>query len=91
MKVKARKPRSATLHWAACAAAMLLGALAAAAGALVPADSAYVRSLDGAWRFKLENPGAGAGRALGDKATPAEPAPAAGFFKLDYREGADWH
>src|SRR6185437_947583 len=39
-----------------CVAAFILSVVAASA-VVVPADTDYVKSLDGTWRFKLERPG----------------------------------
>ena len=61
--------------------------------AIVPADSDCVRSLDGTWRFKLEQPGADTSgpRKLGAREPITTPAAFEPFFALDYKEDASWH
>jgi beta-galactosidase len=71
---------------ASCAAAL-------AAPIVLPTETEHVLSLDGTWRFKLEQPG--------DVATPhanrnvlptiSTPAQFEPFYAPDYREGAEWH
>src|SRR5436309_14626165 len=60
---------------------------------VIPSDSDHVVSLDGTWRFKLEQPGATPEHGnIGGKpqpiVTPKNPEP---FEKLDYKEDDTWH
>lgn len=64
-----------------------------ARAALLPAEPAYLLSLNGTWRFKLEQPGdvtapPGNWQFLSRITTPATFEP---FFAPDYKEGPDWH
>ena len=70
----------------------LLSFLAAARATEIPADAARTRSLDGTWRFKLEQLGTPAPRGRVSRPPkierPASPEP---FERLDYLEDASWH
>ena len=61
--------------------------------ALIPAELEHVISLDGTWRFKLEQPGNVKSphdplNVLPPITTPPTVEP---FYTLDYQEGAGWH
>jgi beta-galactosidase len=78
----------------ACLATILFVASSspAAPAAVVPDESTHVTSLDGTWRFKLEQPGgydaqARNGEHLMPILTPATFEP---FQKLEYQEGPEW-
>ncbi|HZZ42944.1 MAG TPA: glycoside hydrolase family 2 TIM barrel-domain containing protein [Tepidisphaeraceae bacterium] len=73
-------------------AAVMLAAGACSAYTLIPNQTEYVKDLDGQWRFKLEQKGAGpewGGKGGGIKA-PILPAKFEPFEKWDYREGPEW-
>jgi beta-galactosidase/beta-glucuronidase len=72
-------------------AAGVLGA-AAARAAVVPSDKDHVRSLDGAWRFKLEQAG-GDYHGKGEKplVPPNYPKEFEPFYRDDYVEADGWH
>lgn len=82
-------------------AILLLASSSLAAAAVVPSEPAYVKSLNGTWRFKLESGGGASSadsggdyNALNDPKPKQEavlPAPAKEpFQKLDYTEGKGW-
>jgi beta-galactosidase len=71
----------------------LLLAWPAVAASLIPADEGCVRSLDGRWRFRLEQPGdtpehGSIGGRPRDIVTPDRPEP---FEAAGYREDDSWH
>lgn len=72
---------------------LMLGLMARAGAAVIPADSKYVRSLDGTWRFKLEQPGADGSqpRKLGQRDPITTPATFEPFYMLDYTEDRKWN
>jgi len=74
---------------------LFIAAMSGAAHAVViPSEDQHVRSLDGTWRFKLE-------QAKGEDATPGDhwtrkldvdyPDTFEPFYQLDYKEGEGWH
>ncbi len=72
---------------------VLFVASSAFAMSVIPAEQQHVRSLDGQWRFKLEQPGETPENGFNSGkikpiVTPANPEP---FQKLDYKEDASWH
>jgi beta-galactosidase len=64
-----------------------------ARAALVPAEPEHVRSLDGTWRFKLEQPGGITNKPtdFGRTSPITTPATFEPFYTLEYKEGAGWH
>ncbi len=82
------KPMPIRLAWMVFVGTTAFSAVAA----VVPSQSDFVKSLDGTWRFKIEQPGGyppGAG--TGAKPIPIqEPAAMEPFQKPDYREGNEW-
>lgn len=60
--------------------------------AVVPSEASHVKSLDGTWRFKLEQPGGyDAASTNGDRPMPIRtPATFEPFQKTDYQEGRGW-
>jgi beta-galactosidase len=79
------------LRWLGCIAAALAAGLHASA-TVIPGEPAYVKSLDGSWRFRLEQPGgydaaAGIGRQPMAVTTPAPFEP---FQQPDYKEAKGW-
>ncbi|HEY3412282.1 MAG TPA: glycoside hydrolase family 2 TIM barrel-domain containing protein [Armatimonadota bacterium] len=77
------------------AAMLVLALLAATAGAIpIPTDGGAGVSLDGMWRFKLEQAGdtaADAPRKLGAIEPITTPETFEPFFRTDYVEDAAWH
>ncbi len=74
--------------------ALFLCSIAASVGAIIiPADTKYVQSLDGMWRFKLEQALPDQGRSETWRAQQEVKAPATfePFYALDYKEDNDWH
>ena len=75
------------------AAGLLLAAIPRVNAALPPTEPAHLLSLDGTWRFKLEQPGdittppTDFGR-ISPITTPATFEP---FYTPEYKEGAGWH
>lgn len=64
----------------------------ASASVPIPADKGRVVSLDGTWRFKLEQAKSPPGFKGNGRPIPADyPATFEPFYKNDYSEGADWH
>ena len=61
-------------------------------GAVVPSEDNHVKSLDGTWRFKLEQPGGYDPQSTnGDRPMPIRtPATFEPFQKTDYQEGTTW-
>jgi beta-galactosidase len=74
-----------------CVAAFILSVVAASA-VVVPADTDYVKSLDGTWRFKLERTGGYETRSTnGDQPmTLASSAASEPAQEPNYREGEGW-
>ena len=60
--------------------------------AVVPSEDSHVKSLDGTWRFKLEQPGGyDLASTNGDRPMPiTTPATFESFQKPDYQEGKEW-
>ena len=81
------------LRSALLAVVLSLLAIPRANAALLPAEPEHVRSLDGTWRFKLEQPGdvtsppTDFGR-ISPITTPATFEP---FYTPEYKEGDGWH
>src|SRR6266487_211947 len=78
-------------RWLGCVAFGLGGALTVAA-AVIPSEPAHVQSLDGTWRFKLEQAGgydadSGNGQRTMPVTTPTTFEP---FQNPDYAEGKEW-
>lgn len=64
-----------------------------AVAAIIPSDAAFVRSLDGVWRFKLEAPVNDAETPVGqwrEKRPIKTPETFECFFALDYKEDKSW-
>jgi beta-galactosidase len=72
--------------------AILLATCFSSYAAVVPSETGFVRSLDGMWRFKLEQPGGyDAASTNGDHLMPIRtPATFEPFQKLDYQEDQGW-
>lgn len=74
--------------------ALLACAAAPTRAALIPADSKCVRSLDGVWRFKLEQSLTdieGRAKQWGIREPIRTPATFETFYAPDFAETADWH
>jgi beta-galactosidase/beta-glucuronidase len=78
--------------WILCAALLTWASLALAVP--IPADEQFVKSLDGTWRFKLEQ-AEGRDEAAGEqwnKPIPVKyPEKFEPFHQPDYKEGEGWH
>src|SRR5215469_15334524 len=89
-----RNPIQIIFRKAVCLTAALFTAsfCVTSPAAVVPSEDNYVKSLDGTWRFKLEQPG-GYDRSStnGDRPMPIRtPATFEPFHKPNYKEGEDW-
>jgi beta-galactosidase len=92
MKIMWKRPERDRSYLVTIVAALLTPAYLANA-ALIPSDASHVKSLDGVWRFKIENTGAlTTGR---QKISDADAAPEATdfvtSFQPQYREDTNWH
>src|SRR3954454_13219822 len=65
---------------------------ASALATVIPSDKENVKSLDGAWRFKLEQ-AKGDYKTKGEKdqSPPDYPKDFEPFYKSDYKEAGEWH
>ena len=79
-------------HFAILVLAILLGLTSVTSATIpIPADKGCVVSLDGSWRFKLEQVKSPLGFDGNGRPIPADyPATFETFYKADYQEGADW-
>ena len=76
------------------ACVLLFSFAVGASGAMIPSEKKYVQSLDGAWRFKLEQESDDDGTSadyVGKVSPIRTPEKFEAFYALDYKEDADWH
>jgi beta-galactosidase len=80
------------LRTSVCCLVLCTLASAAFATSVVPAEKESVRSLNGQWRFKLEQPGdVNSGLDSGKLKPIVSPAKPEAFQTLDYKEDSSWH
>src|SRR5207248_6788245 len=79
-----------SIAWLAVVA-LLAGNVTAAT--IIPAEKEHIVSLNGTWRFRLENAAAPTTAPANwmAKNAPATSQPFEPFYQDDFREGGDWH
>jgi hypothetical protein len=75
-----------------CAIAASACVIASASATVIPSDKEHVKSLDGTWRFKLEQAkGDYSKKGQTDLVPPDYPKDFEPFYKSDYKEAGEWH
>src|SRR5215204_6262622 len=80
--------QSARLGWGLC---LLICAALPARATVIPSEKEHVISLDGTWRFKLEQAGGKDASPWTKKLPINYPETFEPFHQLDYKEAAGWH